>query len=282
MSVTTGRTGPVRVFDGRQSLSAMRRDTWIDLREGFRLRELWLFLGWRDVRKHYSRSILGPFWLTLSMGLLVGGLGILYSQIFNQPIHDYLPFLAIGFIAWGLISGLIVGSCNVYSAAAASIRQVRMPLSVYVYQFVWQQLITFAHNFVIYVAVALFFGIWPGLTGLLVVPALLLVSLNGIFAAMVLGPLCARFRDIPMIVASAIQVAFFMSPILWSPEMVPQRAFFVQANPFYHLIEILRDPLLGSPATLTNWLVCILGTAMFGVVAFLFFSRFRQRVPYWA
>lgn len=253
-----------------------------DFRKGLAMRELWLFLGWRDVRKHYQRSVLGPFWLTLSMGLMVLGLGVLYSQIFNQPIHDYLPFLAIGFIVWGLISGLIVGACDVYSGAAASVRQVRMPLSIYVFQFVWRQIITFAHNFVIYIAVALFFGIWPGLNGLMFLPALVLIVLNGFFGTMILAPLCARFRDIPMIIQSVVQIVFFMTPILWDPSLVPQRAVFLQANPFYHFIEIIRDPLLGRAPSLENWLVCLVITAVMGFVAFRFFARYRPRIAYWA
>ncbi len=260
----------------------MLRSAREDFAAGLRLHELWLFLGWRDVKKHYSRSILGPLWLTLSMGVMVAGLGVLYSQIFRQDISTYLPFLAIGFIMWGLISGLINGACEIYSSAAASVRQVRMPLSVYIFQFVWRQFLTFGHNFVIYILVAIIFGIWPGMTGLLFFPALAILLLNGVFAAMILGPLCARFRDIPLIIASVVQVVFFMTPILWSAHMLPDRAVLLSLNPFYHLIEILRDPLLGNPALPENWLACIGMTIVMGAVATLFFARYRARISYWA
>ena len=253
-----------------------------DLREGLGMHELWLFLGWREVRRHYSRSLLGPLWLTLSMGIMVASLGVLYAAIFHMEIRDYLPFLAIGFIMWGLIGGSITGACDVFSNAAGSIRQIRMPYSIYILQFVWTQLITFAHNFVIYIAVMLIFGLWPGLHVLLFLPALALITLNGVFVAMILGPLCARFRDIPMIVASIIQVSFFLTPIIWSAAQIPQRAFFVGANPFYHFIEIARDPLLGGTGTLVNWLACGAMTAALGAVAFVFFARYRARIAYWA
>ncbi|MBS9720218.1 ABC transporter permease [Tianweitania sp. BSSL-BM11] len=255
---------------------------WNDLLEGLRHRELWLFLGWRDVRRHYQRSVLGPLWLTLSMGIMVAGLGVLYSQIFKMDIAEYLPFLAIGFIMWGFIGGTITASCSVFSGAAGSIRQIRLPLSVYVYQFVWSQLIAFGHNFIIYIIIAVLFGINPGFQVLLLLPALVLMALNGMFCAMILGPLCARFRDIPMIIASIIQVAFFMTPIIWSASQIPERAVFVNINPFYHFIEIARDPLLGQTGSLTNWLVCIGITIVMGILALTFFSRFRSRIAYWA
>lgn len=262
---------------GRERLTA----TFHDIRAGLRMRDLWLFLGWRDVKRHYSRSLIGPLWLTLSMGVMVAGLGVLYSQIFRQDIRSYLPFIAIGFVIWGLIAGLINGACLVFSGAAESIRQIRLPLSVYILKFTYTQILIFAHNFIIYILVAVIFDISPGIRGLLFLPALFLLIMNGIFVAMILGPLCARFRDIPLIVASFIQIAFFMTPILWYPEQVPERAFFLNANPFYHFIEITRGPLLGQTAALENWLACFGMTVLLGVIALAFFSRFRARIAYW-
>lgn len=253
-----------------------------DIRDGLRMYELWLFLGWRDTKKHYSRSLLGPLWLTLSMGIMVGSLGFLYSTIFKMEISTYLPFLAVGFIMWGLIGNSITAACNIFSTAAPAIRQIKLPYSVYIFQFTWVQFVTFGHNFIIYVIVAVIFGIWPTLNTLLLIPALTLILLNSVFAAMILGPLCARFRDIPMIVASIIQVTFFLTPIIWSATQIRERAVFVGANPFYHFIEIARDPLLGGSGTLGNWLTCGGITVGMGIAAFLFFARFRARIAYWA
>lgn len=252
-----------------------------DLAGGIALHELWLFLGWRDVRKHYSRSLLGPLWLTLSMGVMIGSLGLLYAEIFKMEIHRYLPYIAVGFVLWNLISGSITGACSVFSDAAGFIRQTRMPMSVYMLKFVWAQLITFFHNVVIYVAVAVLFGLWPGAQALLAVPALVLISLNALFATMILGPLSARFRDIPMIVASLVQVTFFMTPIIWSADQLSDRAYLVQFNPFYHLIEIVRDPLLGETVRAGNWIAVLVMTFLHGALAFAFFSRFRSRIAYW-
>lgn len=253
-----------------------------DLIEGAAKYELWMYLGWRDTKKHYSRSILGPLWVTLSMGVLVGGLGVLYSQIFKMEISAYLPFLAIGFIMWSLIGNTITAACYVYTNAAGPIRQLKLPYSIYLYQFMCTQIITFLHNFVIFIVVAILFLDWPSLTILLFIPAVILISINGFWIAMILGPLCARFRDIPMIVASVIQVAFFMTPILWSQEQIPDRAMFVNINPFFHFIEIARDPLLGGTGSYANWLVAIGITFALGLVAFLFFARYRSRIAYWA
>ena len=164
----------------------------------------------------------------------------------------------------------------------STIRQVRLPLSVHVFQFMWKHVITFLHNITIFVLLACIFGIWPGVNGLLFFPAMMLLLLNGVWAALILGPISARFRDIPPIVASLTQICFFLTPVFWSPSALPDRALFLAFNPFYHFIQIARQPLLGETASALNWAVCTGITIVLGIVAVLFFSRFRSRIAYWA
>lgn len=252
-----------------------------DIKQAISMHELWMFLGWRDVQKQYSRSIIGPFWLTISMGAMVVGMGLLYALIFRIEVGDYLPNLSVGLILWGFISSLLNSSCTVYSAAAGTMRQVRLPLSIHILQLLWTQLIILAHNMAIYVLVAVVFGIVPNFYSLLFFPAFALILLNGVFAAMILGPVCARFRDVPMIVASVLQLTFFVTPIIWSAQQLPERAFFVHLNPFYHFIEIVRAPLLGTAASPLNWIVAAGLTVVLGSISVAFFSRYRARVAYW-
>src|SRR5882724_3643293 len=77
-----------------------------DLVDGMARWELWSTLGWHDIRQRYRRSVVGPFWLTLSMGMMIGGLAYLYSGLFGQNIERYLPYVATGMIVFGLISSL--------------------------------------------------------------------------------------------------------------------------------------------------------------------------------
>jgi ABC-2 type transport system permease protein/lipopolysaccharide transport system permease protein len=238
-------------------------------------------MGLHDIRQRYRRSILGPFWITLSMGIMVGALGLLYGTIFKQDMHDYLPFLAAGFILWGLISALITDGTQVFIGAGGLIRQLPAPLSAHVYRLLWSSLITFAHNALIFVVVALWFGLNPGWTALLALPALGVLLLNGFWMALLLGLLSARFRDIPLVVANVVQIMFFMTPVIWKPEMLPGRALILDLNPFYHLVEILRAPLLGEVPALENWLAVIGITLVGWAIALWFYSAYRWRIPYW-
>ena len=133
-----------------------------DLGDGLRRWELWGTLGWHDIRQRYRRSTLGPFWLTISMGVMVGTLGFVYAELFGHTLADYLPHLALGLIAWSFISTPILDGCNIFIGSEGVIRQLRAPLSVHVFRLLWRNLIILAHNMVIYVVLLVVFRIWPG------------------------------------------------------------------------------------------------------------------------
>ena len=253
----------------------------LDVIEGARAYHLWGLLGWQDIRRRYRRSIIGPFWLTISMGALVAALGLLYGTLLKVEIADYVPFLALGFIVWTLVSGLITDGCAAFTGAESIIKQVDLPLSVHVYRMVWRNLIIFFHNAAIFVVVAVIFSIWPGWTGLLALPGLALLCLNGVWVGLLFGLMSARFRDVPPIVDSIVRIAFFVTPILWMPELLPDRAVLLDFNPFFHILELVRTPLLGQAPEPASWLA-VLGMTLGGwLVTFILFCYYRWRIAYW-
>ncbi len=253
----------------------------LDVIEGARAYHLWGLLGWQDIRRRYRRSIIGPFWLTISMGALVAALGLLYGTLLKVEIADYVPFLALGFIVWTLVSGLITDGCAAFTGAESIIKQVDLPLSVHVYRMVWRNIIIFFHNAAIFVVVAVIFSIWPGWMGLLALPGLALLCLNGVWVGLLFGLMSARFRDVPPIVDSIVRIAFFVTPILWMPELLPDRAVLLDFNPFFHILELVRTPLLGQAPEPASWLA-VLGMTLGGwLVTFILFCYYRWRIAYW-
>jgi ABC-2 type transport system permease protein/lipopolysaccharide transport system permease protein len=145
----------------------------------------------------------------------------------------------------------------------------------------WRNLLIFFHNISIYVFVLLFIKVELGWNILLAFAGLFLIMLNGLWVAIILGGLSARFRDVPPIVGSIMQVAFFLTPIFWTPSSLPGRALFVHLNPFYYFVEIVRMPLIGKTPPLELWLVVIGISFICFLVAMAFYPRFRSRVAYW-
>lgn len=252
-----------------------------DIVAGWRRHELWMTLGLHDVRQRYRRSTLGPFWITISMGVMVFALGLLYGQIFKQDMQVYLPFLAAGFVVWGLISSMILGGCQTFIASEGMILQLNAPVSIYAYREIWSGLIAFAHNIWVFVAVGFLYETAFGWNTLWAVPGLLLLLLNGLWVCLFFGLLSARFRDVPLIVGSLVQVLFFLTPVIWMPDMLPERTVLLDLNPLYHLVEVVRAPMLGRAPGWDNWLAVSLLTILGWAVTLLFYSAYRWRIAYW-
>ena len=257
----------------------------LDVVDGARAFHLWGLLGWQDIRRRYRRSLLGPFWLTISMGLLVAALGTLYGALWKVELAVYVPHLALGFVVWTLLSGLITDGCTAFISAERIIKQTSLPLSVHVYRKVWHNLLIFWHNLAIFLLVAVTFSLWPGWTGLLALPGLALLCVNGIWVGLLFGIVSARFRDVPPIVGSVVRIAFFVTPIIWMPELMPGRAqllgLVLDLNPFFHFLELVRAPLLGQAPGVVSWLA-VSGITLGGwLVTVASLSRYRRRVAYW-
>lgn len=255
---------------------------WRDLSGGIGQWWMWGRLGLQDIRVRYRGSALGPFWITLSLALTVGALGILFSKLNHIQIASFLPFLCLGYLGWSFISTVINESCTIFILSAATIKQTKIPFSAYVLQTLWRNILIFLHNILVYVVLALYLGLWPGWLLLVSLLGLLLVCVNVVWIGMMLGLLSARFRDVPLIVSSMLQLVFFVTPILWRPDQLGDgsEAYFL-LNPFYLFLTVFRAPLLGVMPPLIIWGELV-GLALVGWgVTFLLFARYRGRIAYW-
>jgi lipopolysaccharide transport system permease protein len=121
----------------------------------------------------------------------------------------------------------------------------------------------------------------PGWEVLIAVPGLILLTINAVAGAFLLGTLCARFRDIPPIVTNIMQLAFFLSPILWKPELLGPNQFWLILNPFYVIMEVVRGPLVEGGTALLVWVSATFYTVALATTAWALFVRFRRRIAFW-
>jgi homopolymeric O-antigen transport system permease protein len=253
-----------------------------DLRDGLDRRWLWMALAHQDMRLRYRGSLLGPFWQTVTTVVMIGSMGLIYAKLFQTTLQNYLPMLTVGLIVWQFISGMIIEGCSTFLSAQGIIQQVKLPLSLHVYRLVYRNLLVLAHNFVIVPIVLLMFPrplAWLRLAELL--PGMALLVLNGVSVSFLFGMISARFRDVPPIVASIVQVAFFVTPIFWSAEALGANRWWAELNPLFAAIDVLRAPLLGRSTAPHSWQILVLVSGLLGGVSFAFFARFRARIAFW-
>lgn len=255
---------------------------WRDVVEGLFYRDYWWTLAWNDIRSRYRRSKIGQFWITLSVALFVIGIGVVYAGIFGMKISDYLPRLTVSYIVWMFIASVLTGGCTTFIAASATMQQRLFPISVHAYRLVGRELLIFAHNAIVIVAVWIIFDVGITPAAVLAVPGMAINAYIAFWLAIVLGIVSVRYRDIPPIVQSLVTILFFITPVLWTSDRLGGTAdLIVILNPFAYMIEIVRDPLLGTAPPPLTWAIVLALSAAATALGLYAMSLTRHRLAYW-
>jgi lipopolysaccharide transport system permease protein len=266
---------------GRMTLGTRHHWAIADVAGGARLWRLALTLGWLDIRLRYRGSMLGPFWLTISTAVMVAALGFLYSKLFKLDLATYLPYLALSQVLWGFIASMVSEACTTFTEGEAVIRSVRMPFTVFSIRTLFRNVIALLHNVVVIVVVFAIFRMWPGWELLLAIPGFVIWVVDALALTLILGAFCARFRDLQPIVNSVMQIAFFMTPVIWKADQLGPKARVLWLNPFYDLLEIVRGPILESPIAHMTWVGACGYSAGLCLVSWSFFVYARGRITFW-
>jgi ABC-type polysaccharide/polyol phosphate export permease len=280
--------------EANPALSARARDDGVrphvmgageDLIGGLRKYDLWGRLGWLEIKRRYRRTTIGPFWTCLSLLIFVIVIGSVGSGLLSKQTAEYLPFLVAGMIVWVTLQNTLIESANVFIAGTGIIRQMNFEYSILVYALVWRNFIVFAHNLLVYFLIFLVFAPEKlGFANLLAIPGLIVLAVNCAWLSLLLGMASLRFRDLQQLVMSIVQVSMFVTPLFWPPEGLEglRRIFFVGLNPLYHLLTIVRDPLLGGKLPPVNSCIAVtLITVVGWALTYALFAKFRKRIAYW-
>ncbi len=255
-----------------------------DLVAGLKQYRLWLTLAKLDLKARFRGTTFGTLWIVLAMAIKIMAISVVYSYVLNKDFKSYLLFLSTGLIIWQYISSILTSSTITYIKASNFLQQMPMPLSLFAYQNVARETLVFLLYLALIVPILLFvngFSLPPLSLVLAIVFGFVLLVLNGLFATMWLGWLTARFRDFQHVVTSLIQVAFLVSPVLWPPPDSLRNHPLVLWNPFYHLLEIVRAPLLEHHIPWFSIKV-VLGLLVFSILLdAVVYQRVKRQLVLW-
>lgn len=202
-----------------------------------------------DIRLQYRRSTLGPWWNTATLFAQISVIGLLFSRLFDSDTPSYLLHLGAGLITWTFVVTTLNESAQALIVSGPLIRQVLLPVTVHTFRVILKNFILFSHNLVALLPFYFLAVQRPSWWTLLAVPGIGLALLNIGWIAVMFSIISARFRDFPAIIGGVLVLVFYVTPILWSLDQLEGSWVqgFVRFNPFYHVIEVLRAPLLGNP-----------------------------------
>ena len=244
----------------------------------------WYLIAMQTIWSAYARSKIGQFWITLLFLIFVTSLGIIYTKLWQTEINEFLPFFALSHMIWLFMSTIILESSTVYVANAGYLKAQYQPKTIFILSVIFKNFVVMAHNSLVVILAFLYFLKPIYWTAVFALPGLLILVLNLYWMALMNALICARFRDIPAVVTSAVQIIFFVSPILWPPSTIKNpeiRFILVDLNPVANLMSLIRDPLLGLIPSMHTYIytlsLMLIGLGLTGFV----FTKSHNRLVYW-
>ena len=240
-------------------------------------------LALTDIRLVYRRSTLGPLWVTGTLFAQISVIGLLFSRLFDQSTFGYLLHLGSGLIAWTFVVSTLNESAMSLITSGPLIKQVLLPPTVHVYRVVFKNAFLLAHNLL---ALVPFYFLSPGtlsLWSLLVVPGLVLAVINLGWVAVVIATVSARYRDLPAVISGVLVIVFYVTPILWTEDQLGTSWVrnVIPYNPFYHLVEVFRGPLLGQPVPVFSAVILLLSAVVGTLIVRRLLTWKGHLIPFW-
>lgn len=258
------------------------RNGFTDLGAGLKHWRVSHLFGLIEIRRRYSRSRLGQFWLTMSTGVMVASMGFVWSVLWKTELRDLMPFIAISLILWTVIVGSLGEATTIFAAMGPMFLNQGMCFSTAIYGLMYKHFLILLHNLPIVVLTLIIFPVPVSAATLLALPGLLCLFVALFSLSYIVAISCLRFRDLSQVVQNVLQIAFFITPVLWKPaQLDADKSYLLRFNPLVDLFAVVREPLLGQLPTTSEWV----GAVGFTLVAFLLavpiVGAFRNRIIYW-
>jgi ABC-type polysaccharide/polyol phosphate export permease len=244
---------------------------------------IWVRLGVQDVRHKFRRSTVGPAWIFLNLGVLIAAIGIIYGRLLGQSLHEFIPYLTAGLIIWGYLTTSITEGAHAFVNSEGYIKQISLPIYVYVFRCAVNVGLTTVISFAVFVIVALAYRIPFGAGTLWAVPGSLVLMSISLMLICILAHLHARFRDIAPMAAVGMQMAMYVTPVMFPGELLRRRgmSWVVDFNPLYHMVEIVRRPLVAAqPAASIDYLASGAVLALLSAIAAAIIAYYRRRIVF--
>jgi ABC-type polysaccharide/polyol phosphate export permease len=272
--------GEIPGFRGRTGTPSPLGLAIADMIEGARHWPQWYSLGNLDVRLRFRRTVLGPFWTTISFTVLAVALGLVYGEVFRQPVRLYLPYVVLGLFVWSFVATILQEACEAFVQHEYVLKQIYVPRSTILYRTLWRNVLLLGFNLVAVAAILVACRLPVAPRAVLALAGLLLLLLNLGWIALLTALLATRFRAVSRVVHTLMPIAMLVTPVLWLP--VGRRLGDIAAwNPLFHAVELVRGPLLGSTPSPVVWAAALAAGLIGWLAALLVFARARPRLPYW-
>ncbi len=249
------------------------------LRENHRVVDLAVVLVGRDLRVNYGHALLGLLWAPLASLVQVLVLGFVFVRVVPLGVHDYALFVFTGVAVWQLAVGALIGGAEAFTGNRDLVRRPGFPTGVLPLATIGSALAGYALSLPVLLLVV-------ALAGRLSIAALALPLVIAVEVLVLTGPvflvatLNVRFRDVRHLVSLVLGVLFYVTPVFYAADRIPERYRWVaEINPLALVVrlhrQVLYDGAWPDAARLARGtLLGLVG----GIVGYTVFRRFESHL----
>ncbi|MEJ7800668.1 MAG: ABC transporter permease [Ilumatobacter sp.] len=241
----------------------------------WRDRELLYFLAWRDVRVRYKQTALGALWAVVQPVTAMAVFTLVFGRVarLSSEGYPYSLFVYAGLVPWTFFA------TSVTQAAQSLVMQERILTRVYFARLlipvasIMAVLVDLGITMIVLAVLVVYFGIVPGWS-LLALPFFIILAMAAASAVgLWLSAINVRYRDVRYVTPFLIQIWFFITPVAYTGDLVPDRWRPVfDLNPMVGVVDGVRWSVLGTGAPSGSVLVSVAVVAV-GLTAALFHFR---------
>ena len=199
-----------------------------------------------------------------------------------MSLEEYLPYLTVSYLIWNFISIVIQEAPDTFIQNKYLIHQTNLSYAVYPLRVLMRNIFIFLHNFLVFIGVAIYFHLPFHLNTIIYfIPGFLLLCLILFLILFNLGLLGARYRDTVPIIASVLQLLFFISPIMYKSNFFKDNLTYLNYNPIIYLLDIVRSPLLNTSIMPISWIYCTLIALVLFIIYLISFYYTNKKIALW-
>lgn len=248
-------------------------------KEIYEYRQMIASLVRKDLRGRYKGSVLGFMWTFINPLLQLLVYTLVFSVIMRQGIEDFYLFLFVALIPWIFFSAAITGGAVSIIQQSDLIKKIYFPREVIPISYVMSCFVNMLLSFVVVMAVVYISGRTPPILALLCLPVIMIVELLlALGIAMITSAVTVYFRDLEYILGIISMAWFYLTPIVYGVELVPEKyENLFHFNPMTSIVIAYRDILYYEKIPdLTTLLEAFLLGVAFLVIGILVFSKLKK------
>ena len=230
--------------------------SFADLRELWTYRELLYFFVWRDLKVRYKQTSIGILWAILQPFLTMVVFSVFFGSLLGVPSDNipYPVFVYTGLLFWQFFAGALSDTANALVSNQSIVTKVYFPRLILPFSTVLTKFVDFAIGAVILALMMAYYGYLPDLTGILVLPLLLLITfMSAVGGGLFLSALNVKYRDARYALPFFIQILLFVTPVIYPASIAGAYSWLLALNPMMGVVQTARAGLLD--ATPINWLL---------------------------